>query len=316
MRRKKIAFIGAGNIGGTAALLVAQKTLGDVVLFDIAGDVARGKALDLAQLAAVQQLDVNIAATSVYQDIEDAHVIIVTAGIPRKPGMSRDDLLDTNAKVMKSVGEGIKRFAPNAFVICITNPLDIMVSLLQRYSELPTQKVVGMAGVLDSARFRYYLAKEFSVSVSSVDAFVLGGHGDTMVPLVRCSTISGISVPDMIKMGYSSTARIAKIVQDVRQGGAHIVSLLKTGSAFYAPAASAVAMAESYIKDRRKVLPCAAYVSGKYDLDGLYVGVPVIIGKNGVEDVWEVELNTEEHAMFSRSVASVKTLIQATKNLF
>ncbi|MGB1361536.1 MAG: malate dehydrogenase [Alphaproteobacteria bacterium] len=315
MSRKKISLIGAGQIGGTLALLAGQKELGDVVLFDIAEGIPQGKALDLSQTSPVEGFDSNLKGTNDYADIADSDVIIVTAGVPRKPGMSRDDLLGINSKVMQSVGEGIKKYAPNAFVICITNPLDVMVGLLQQYSGLPAEKVVGMAGVLDSARFRFFLAEEFNVSVENVNAFVLGGHGDTMVPLTRYSTIAGIPVPDMVKMGLSTEKKIEEIVQRTRDGGAEVVGLLKTGSAFYAPAASAIEMAESYLKDKRKVLPCAAYVKGKYGLDGLYVGVPTIIGKGGVEEILEIELNDDEKAMLDNSVKAVEELNQAVKNL-
>ena len=315
MARKKISLIGAGQIGGTLALLAGQKELGDVVLFDIAEGIPQGKALDLAQTSPVEGFDSNLKGANEYGEIADSDVIIVTAGVPRKPGMSRDDLLGINSKVMQSVGEGIKKYAPNAFVICITNPLDVMVGLLQQYSGLPAEKVVGMAGVLDSARFRWFLAEEFNVSVENVNAFVLGGHGDTMVPLTRYSTVAGIPVPDMVKMGHSTQAKIDEIVQRTRDGGAEIVGLLKTGSAFYAPAASAIEMAESYLKDKRKVLPCAAYVKGKYGLDGLYVGVPVIIGSNGVEEILEIELNDDEKAMLQVSVDAVLELNEAVKNL-
>ena len=315
MSRKKIALIGSGQIGGTLAILAGMKDLGDIVLFDITEGVPQGKALDIAQSAPVEGFDAKLKGTNDYADIADSDVIIVTAGVPRKPGMSRDDLLGINSKVMQSVGEGIKQYAPDAFVICITNPLDVMVGLLQGFSGLPTHKVVGMAGVLDSARFRHFLAEEFNVSVENVNAFVLGGHGDTMVPLTRYSTVSGIPVPDMVKMGYSSQEKIDAIVQRTRDGGAEIVGLLKTGSAFYAPASSAIEMAESYLKDKRKVLPCAAYVKGKYGLDGLYVGVPTIIGKNGIEDVLEIALDANEKAMFDKSVQAVEDLKEAVAKL-
>ncbi len=315
MFRKKISLIGSGQIGGTLAILAGLKDLGDIVLFDITEGVPQGKALDIAQAAPVEGFDAKLLGANDYTDIADSDVIIVTAGVPRKPGMSRDDLLGINSKVMQAVGEGIKQHAPNAFVICITNPLDVMVGLLQKYSGLPTNKVVGMAGVLDSARFRHFLAEEFNVSVENVNAFVLGGHGDTMVPLTRYSTIAGIPVPDMVKMGYSSQEKIDEIVQRTRDGGAEIVGLLKTGSAFYAPASSAIEMAESFLKDKRKVLPCAAFVKGKYGLDGLYVGVPTIIGGNGIEEVLEIELNAEEKTMFDKSVASVNELNEAVSKL-
>ncbi len=308
MRRNKIALIGSGNIGGTLALLAGLKELGDIVLFDIMEGIPDGKALDIVEASPIERFDSNVEGGSDYSILKDADVVIVTAGIARKPGMSRDDLVEINTKVMHQVGDGIKRYCPNSFVICITNPLDAMVGVLQRVSGLPTSHVVGMAGVLDSARFRYFLAEEFKVSVQDVSAFVLGGHGDTMVPLIRYSTVSGIPVPDLIKMGWSTEERINQIVQRTRDGGAEIVGLLKTGSAFYAPASSAIEMADAYLKDKKRVLPCAAYVSGKYDLDGLYVGVPVIIGSNGVERIIEIKLNSDEKEMFNRSVEAVKSL--------
>ena len=315
MARAKIALIGAGNIGGTLAILSAIEKLGDVVLFDIAANMAKGKALDLCQFTPVAGIDSNLSGTDDYADIKDADVVIITAGMPRKPGMSRDDLLSINAKIIGSVADGIKTYAPDAFVICITNPLDVMVGLLQQKSKLPENKVVGMAGVLDSARFRYFLAEEFNVSVEDVNAFVLGGHGDTMVPLVRYSTIAGIPINDMLKMGYSSKEKIDQIVQRTRDGGAEIVKLLGNGSAFYAPAVSAIEMAKSYLHNSRRLLPCAAHVNGKYGLDGLYVGVPVIIGSNGVEEVIEVELSKDEQTMFDHSVDAVKQLNDALAKL-
>ncbi|MFX4220168.1 MAG: malate dehydrogenase [Thalassobaculum sp.] len=315
MARNKIALVGAGNIGGTLALLAGLKDLGDVVLFDIVDGVPQGKALDIAEASPVEGFDAVLAGASDYSAIAGADVVIVTAGIPRKPGMSRDDLIGTNAKVMKAVGEGIKANCPDAFVICITNPLDVMVGLLQKYSGLPKNKVVGMAGVLDSARFRYFLAEEFGVSVEDVTAFVLGGHGDTMVPLIRYSTVAGIPVPDLIKMGWSTQEKIDQIVQRTRDGGAEIVGLLKTGSAFYAPASSAIVMAESYLKDKKRVLPCAAYVDGQYGLNGLYVGVPVVLGADGVEKIVEIELNDDEKTMFDNSVNAVKTLNEVAAGL-
>ncbi|RED51286.1 malate dehydrogenase [Aestuariispira insulae] len=308
MARNKIALVGAGNIGGTLAMLAGLKELGDVVLFDIAEGTPQGKALDIAEASPVEGFDARMVGSNDYAAIKDADVVIVTAGVARKPGMSRDDLIGINTKVMKSVGEGIKNNCPNAFVICITNPLDVMVGVLQRAAGLPTNKVVGMAGVLDSARFRYFLAEEFNVSVEDVTAFVLGGHGDTMVPLVRYSAVAGIPVPDLIEMGWSTQDKIDQIVQRTRDGGAEIVGLLKTGSAFYAPASSAIEMADSYLKDKRKLLPCAAYVDGAYGLDGLYVGVPVIIGENGVEKVVEIKLNDDEQAMLDHSVKAVQDL--------
>lgn len=313
--RNKIALIGAGQIGGTLALLSGLKELGDIVLFDITDGVPQGKALDIAQASSVEGFDAKLTGTTDYADLAGSDVVIVTAGVPRKPGMSRDDLLGINAKVMKSVGEGIKANCPDAFVICITNPLDVMVGLLQQYSGLPKEKVVGMAGVLDSARFTHFLAEEFDVSVENVNSFVLGGHGDTMVPLVRYSTVAGIPVPDLIKMGWSTQEKIDQIVQRTRDGGAEIVGLLKTGSAFYAPASSAIEMAESYLKDKRKVLPCATYVDGAYGIDGLYVGVPAIIGKNGIEKIVEIELNADEKAMLQVSIDAVVELNNAVKEL-
>jgi malate dehydrogenase len=311
MARAKIALIGAGQIGGTLALLAGQKNLGDVVLFDIAEGVPQGKALDIAQLSPVEKFDAKYSGTQSYEAIEGADVVIVTAGVPRKPGMSRDDLLSINLKVMEQAGAGIKKYAPNAFVICITNPLDAMVWAIQKACGLPKNKVVGMAGVLDSARFRYFLADEFNVSVEDVTAFVLGGHGDTMVPLTRYSTVAGVPIPDLIKMGWSTQDRIDSIVQRTRDGGAEIVNLLKTGSAFYAPAASAIAMAESYLLDKKRVLPCAAYLNGEYGVKGLYVGAPVVIGAKGVERVVEIDLDRGEKAMLDKSVASVKGLVDA-----
>ncbi|MBL6605990.1 MAG: malate dehydrogenase [Alphaproteobacteria bacterium] len=308
MARNKIALIGAGNIGGTLALLAGLKELGDIVLFDIAEGIPQGKALDIAQASAIEGFDANVVGANDYADLAGADVVIVTAGVPRKPGMSRDDLVGINTKVMTQVGEGIKANCPNAFVICITNPLDAMVGVLQRASGLPASHVVGMAGVLDSARFRYFLAEEFQVSVEDVSAFVLGGHGDTMVPLVRYSTVAGIPVPDLVKMGWSTQDKIDAIVQRTRDGGAEIVGLLKTGSAFYAPASSAIQMADAYLKDKKRLLPCAAFVENAYGLDGLYVGVPVIIGSGGVERVVEIAMDADEQAMFDHSIAAVRAL--------
>jgi malate dehydrogenase len=315
MARNKIALVGAGNIGGTLALLAGLKDLGDVVLFDIVEGIPQGKALDIAEAAPVEGFDSNMKGANDYAEIAGSDVVIVTAGIARKPGMSRDDLIGTNTKVMKAVGEGIKQHCPDAFVICITNPLDVMVGVLREYCGLPHNKVVGMAGVLDSARFRCFLAEEFAVSVEDVTAFVLGGHGDTMVPLVRYSTVAGIPVPDLIKMGWSTEEKIEQIVQRTRDGGAEIVGLLKTGSAFYAPASSAIQMAEAYIKDKKRVLPCAAYCEGQYGLDGLYVGVPVVIGAGGAERIVEIELNDEEKKMFDHSVEHVRSLVEVVENL-
>ena len=306
--RNKIALVGSGNIGGTLAHLAAIKELGDVTLFDIAEGIPQGKSLDLAQSGPVESFDIKMIGSNDYKDLKDSDVVIVTAGVARKPGMSRDDLVEINTKVMKQVGKGIKDNCPKAFVICITNPLDAMVGVLQRASGLPTNMVVGMAGVLDSARFRHFLAEEFDVSVSDVTAFVLGGHGDTMVPLARYSAVAGIPVPDLVKMGWSTQEKIDQIVQRTRDGGAEIVGLLKTGSAFYAPASSAIEMADSYLKDKKKLLPCAAYVDGHYNLNGLYVGVPVIIGKNGVERIVEISFTSDEKTMFDHSVSAVKQL--------
>ena len=315
MARPKIALIGAGQIGGTLAHLIALKELGDVVLFDIAEGTPQGKALDLAQSGPVEGFDATLTGTNSYADLAGADVCIVTAGVPRKPGMSRDDLIGINLKVMKSVGEGIKAHCPNAFVICITNPLDAMVWALREFSGLPHNKVVGMAGVLDSARFRHFLSVEFNVSMKDVTAFVLGGHGDTMVPSVRYSTVGGIPLPDLVAMGWTTQEKLDAIVQRTRDGGAEIVGLLKTGSAFYAPAASAVEMAEAYLKDQKRLLPCAAHVKGAYGLNGMYVGVPVIIGANGVERVVEVKLDAAEKVMFEKSVDAVKGLVAACKTI-
>ncbi|MBN15125.1 MAG: malate dehydrogenase [Pelagibacterium sp.] len=315
MARKKIALIGAGQIGGTLAHLVALKELGDVMLFDIVDGVPQGKALDLAQSGPVEGYNSTLKGTSEYKDIEGADVVIVTAGVPRKPGMSRDDLLEINLKVMEQVGAGISKYAPDAFVICITNPLDAMVWALQKFSGLPAEKVVGMAGVLDSARFRHFIADELNVSVQDVAAFVMGGHGDTMVPLARYSTVAGIPLPDMVKMGWMSKDKLDEIIQRTRDGGAEIVGLLKTGSAFYAPAASAVEMAECYLKDKKRILPCAAHLTGQFGLSDTYVGVPVVIGAGGVERVVEIELNASEKKMFDASVASVDGLVEACKKI-
>ncbi|WP_138380981.1 malate dehydrogenase [Luteithermobacter gelatinilyticus] len=315
MARNKIALIGGGQIGGTLAHLAGLKELGDVVIFDIAEGLPQGKALDLAQSGPVEGFDAKMTGTQDYVDIKDADVVIVTAGVPRKPGMSRDDLLEINLKVMKSVGEGIRDNCPNAFVICITNPLDAMVWALQKYSGLPANKVVGMAGVLDSARFRHFLAEEFNVSVEDVNAFVLGGHGDTMVPLARYSTVAGIPIPDLVEMGWTTQEKLDQIIQRTRDGGAEIVGLLKTGSAYYAPATSAIAMAESYLKDKRRVLPCAAELNGEYGLESIYVGVPVIIGENGVEKIVEIKFDEQDKAGFEKSVNAVKGLIEAVKRI-
>jgi len=311
MARKKIALIGAGMIGGTLAHLAAMREMGDVVLFDIVEGVPEGKALDIAEAGPIDGFDAKLKGTSDYADIAGADVCIVTAGIPRKPGMSRDDLLGINLKVMKAVGEGLKQHAPNAFVICITNPLDAMVWALREFSGLPHNMVVGMAGVLDSARFRTFLAEEFNVSVEDVTAFVLGGHGDTMVPVVEYSTVAGIPIPDLVKMGWTTQDKIDAIVKRTRGGGGEIVALLKTGSAFYAPATSAIAMAEAFLKDKKRVLPCAAHLTGQYGVDDLYVGVPVVLGAGGVERVVEIELKPDAKANFDKSVDAVKELLVA-----
>ena len=315
MARNKIALIGAGQIGGTLAHLIGLKQLGDVVLFDVVEGVPQGKALDIAEASPIDGFDARLIGVNSYEAIEGADVCIVTAGVPRKPGMSRDDLLDINLKVMEQVGAGIAKYAPNAFVICITNPLDAMVWALQKSCGLPTHMVVGMAGVLDSARFRYFVADEFNVSVEDVTAFVLGGHGDTMVPLVRYTTVAGIPLPDLVRMGWTTQARVDEIVNRTRNGGGEIVALLKTGSAFYAPAASDIAMAESYLRDKKRVLPCAAQLSGEYGCDDIYVGVPVVIGAKGVERIVEIELNSAEREMFQGSVTAVKTLIEACQKI-
>ncbi len=317
MARSKIALIGAGMIGGTLAHVAAREELGDVVLVDMKDGVAKGKALDIAEAAPVFGKDSNLSGASLdeYEKIAGSDVIIVTAGVPRKPGMSRDDLIGINLGVMKDVGRAIATHAPDAFVICITNPLDAMVWALREFSGLPHHKVVGMAGVLDSARFRHFLAEEFKVSAEDVTAFVMGGHGDTMVPLLRYSTVAGIPVPDMIAMGWSTQEKMDAIVDRTRKGGGEIVQLLGTGSAFYAPAESAIEMARSYLRDKKRLLPCAAYCDGQFGLDGLYVGVPVIIGSGGVEKIVDIQLNADEKAMFDHSVGAVRELIAACKSL-
>jgi malate dehydrogenase len=315
MARRKIALIGGGQIGGTLAHLAASHELGDVVLFDIMEGLPQGKALDLAQSGPIEGFDAKLRGTNSYADIAGADVVIVTAGVPRKPGMSRDDLIGINLKVMAAVGEGIKTNCPNAFVICITNPLDAMVWALRQFSGLPHEKVIGMAGVLDSARFRHFLAEELNVSVEDVSAFVLGGHGDTMVPMPRFSTVAGIPLPELVKMGWIKQDRLDQIVQRTRDGGAEIVALLKTGSAFYAPATAAIEMAQSYLRDKKRVLPVAAYVNGKYGINDLYVGVPAVIGEKGVERIVELELTAEEKTQLAKSADSVKGLIDACKKL-
>ncbi len=315
MARKKIALIGAGQIGGTLALLAGLKQLGDIVMCDIVEGVPQGKSLDLAEATPVEGFDARYAGSNDYAAIAGADVVIVTAGVPRKPGMSRDDLIGINAKVMGQVGAAIKANAPNAFVICITNPLDVMVWVLREACGLPQNRVVGMAGVLDSARFRYFLAEEFKVSVEDVTAFVLGGHGDSMVPLIRYSTVAGIPLPDLVKMGWTTKERLDKIVQRTRDGGGEIVNLLKTGSAFYAPASSAIVMAEAFLRDKKRVVPCAAWLTGQYGVKDLYVGVPVVIGEKGVERIIEITLEGEEKTAFDKSVAAVRGLLDATKKL-
>jgi malate dehydrogenase len=315
MARNKIALIGAGNIGGTLAHLAGLKELGDVVMFDVVSGIPQGKALDILQSSPIEGYDARIDGTTSYSAIRNADVVIVTAGVARKPGMSRDDLLGINAKVMQSVGQGIKKNCPNAFVICITNPLDVMVMVLRDACGLPHNKVVGMAGVLDSARFRFFLAEEFKVSVEDVTAFVLGGHGDGMVPLIRYSTVAGIPLPDLVKLKWTTAKRIEAIVQRTRMGGGEIVDLLKTGSAFYAPASSAIQMAEAYLKDKQRVLPCAAYLRGQYGVNGVYVGVPCVIGARGIERIIEIKLNPDEKKLFNSSVRAVKNLTKTIEKI-
>ena len=315
MKRNKIALVGAGNIGGTLALLVGLRSLGDVVLIDIIKGVPQGKALDLSQASSVEGIVSTFSGSNNLSSLKDSDVVIVTAGLARKPGMSRDDLIEINAKIITSIAKKIKKFCPKAFVIVITNPLDVMVWLMREKSGLPHNKVVGMAGVLDSSRMRYFLAKEFNVSVEDVTAFVLGGHGDTMVPITRYSTVSGIPISELIKLKWSTKKRIADIVERTRNGGAEVLNLLKTGSAFYAPAVSAIEMTESYIRDKKRILLCAAYLSGQYGVRNLYVGVPVIIGSKGVEKIIEVKLNASENKMFKRSVNAVKKLISESKKI-
>ena len=315
MARNKIALIGAGNIGGTLAHLAGLKELGDVVLFDIVDGIPQGKSLDLAESSPIEGFDARLRGAKSYAAIRDAEVVIVTAGVARKPGMSRDDLIGINTNVMKSVGAGIKAYAPGAFVICITNPLDVMVGVLRDACGLPFNKVVGMAGVLDSARFRFFLSEEMNVSVEDVTAFVLGGHGDTMVPLVRYSTVAGIPLPDLVRMKWITQKKLDEIVQRTRDGGGEIVSLLKTGSAFYAPASAAIQMADAYLKDKKRVLPCAAYLRGEFGVKGLYVGVPVVIGAKGVEKIVEIKMDREEKAAFNKSVRAVKKLVTESKKV-
>jgi malate dehydrogenase len=315
MARRKIALVGSGQIGGTLALLAGLKELGDIVLFDVVEGVPQGKALDIAEAAPIEGFDAAVSGGNDYSVIAGADVVIVTAGVPRKPGMSRDDLIGINAKVVTTVGQAIKQHCPKAFVIVITNPLDVMVWVMKEVSGLPPERVVGMAGVLDSARFRYFIAEALGVSVEDVTAFVLGGHGDTMVPSVRYSTVAGIPLPDLVKTGWLSQEKLDKIVQRTRDGGAEIVALLKTGSAFYAPAAAAIEMADAYLKDKKRVLPCAAWLTGQYGVKDLYVGVPVVIGAKGVEKVVEVQLDATEKAMFDKSVGAVKGLVEVVRKM-
>ena len=315
MARAKIGLVGAGMIGGTLAHLAGLKELGDVVLVDVADGIPQGKGLDLAESSPVEMFDARFSGGTDYSILKDSDVVIVTAGVPRKPGMSRDDLIGINSGIIKTAGEGIKKHAPNAFVIVITNPLDAMVGIMQKVTGFDPKKVVGMAGVLDSARFRYFLAEEFDVSVEDVTAFVLGGHGDSMVPLVRYSTVAGIPLPDLVQMGWTTQEKLDKIVQRTRDGGAEIVALLKTGSAYYAPASSAIAMAESYLEDKRRVMPCAAQLNGEYGVKGLYIGVPVVIGKNGVEKIINIKLSADEQKMFDHSVNAVKDLVSAAEKI-
>ena len=315
IKRHKIALVGGGNIGGTLAHLCGLRELGDVIILDRNADFASGKALDISQSSPVDAYDATIKGTSEYKDLVDSDVVIITAGVPRQPGMTRDDLLNVNADVIKAVAKGVKEYCPNAFVIVVTNPLDAMVYTFQKESGLPHNKVVGMAGVLDSARFRLFLAREMGVSVEDVSAFVLGGHGDTMVPMIRYTTVAGISMPDLVKMGWISQEKLNQIVERTKNGGAEIVQLLQKGSAYYAPATSAIEMAESYLRDRKRLLPCSAYLNGEYDVKGLYVGVPVIIGAQGVERVIELELNEEEKKAFDNSVNAVRSLAQVIDKL-
>lgn len=315
MKRPKIALVGAGNIGGTLAYLVGLKELGDVVLIDIMEGIPQGKALDIAQASSIEGFNGFFKGSNSYEDLKGSDLVIVTAGVPRKPGMSRDDLLEINAKIIRGVGQSLSQYCPEAFVIVITNPLDVMVWVMREATNFPHNRVVGMAGVLDSARFSYFLAQEFNVSVEDVYASVLGGHGDSMVPLIRYSTVAGIPLPDLIQMGWTTKEKIDEIVLRTRQGGGEVVNLLKTGSAFYAPASSAIAMAESYLKDKKRIFPCAAWLKGEYGVQNLYVGVPVVIGSQGVERIVEIQLNTEERSMFDHSVNAVKELVNAVKSI-
>ena len=315
MKKSKISLIGSGQIGGTLAHLIAMKELGDVVLFDVAEGLAKGKALDLSQSTAVDGLDVKITGTSDYSDTSNSDVIIITAGVPRKPGMTRDDLLGTNLNIIKQVAEGIKDTSPNAFVICITNPLDVIVMALQKYSGLPKNKVIGMAGILDTSRFKFFISQELNVPIKEVDSFVLGGHGDTMVPVPNRTTVSGKSLMDYVNEGKITSDRLDEIIDRTRKGGAEVVKLLQTGSAFYGPAASGVEMAESYLKNQNKILPCAAYLNGEYGINDLYVGVPVVIGANGIQKVVELDLDVEEKKHFDISIDAVKELFDAAKKI-
>ena len=313
--RKKIALVGAGNIGGTLAHLIGLKELGDIVLIDVADGIPQGKALDLVQSSTIEYFDVKIQGSTNYKAMKNADVVIVTAGFQRRPGMTRDELVGKNSVIIKQVGQGIKKYCPKSFVICITNPLDAMVSVLRNSAGLKTNMCVGMAGVLDSARLKYFLAEELGVSIKDVNAFVLGGHGDTMIPLIRYSNVSGIPIPELIKMKWISTKRINSIIKRTRNGGGEIVKLMKTASAFYAPASSAIAMAESYLKDKKRVLPCAAYLNGEYGIKGLYVGVPVVIGSKGVEKIIELKLSTSEKKQFNKSVRVVRNLTKLASKL-
>ena len=313
--RKKIALVGAGNIGGTLAHLIGLKELGDIILIDVADGMPQGKALDLVQSSTIESFNASIKGSTNYKEMKNADVVIVTAGFQRRPGMTRDDLVEKNSSIVQQVGKGIKKYCPKAFVICITNPLDAMVSILQKHAGLKTNMCVGMAGVLDSARLKYFLSNEFGVSVQDVNAFVLGGHGDTMVPLIRYSTVSGVPVPELIKLKWTTQKKIDAIIERTRDGGGEIGRLMKTASAFYAPASSAIAMAESYLKDNKRVLPCAAYLNGEYGVKGLYVGVPVVIGKKGVEKILELKLNSTEKKQFNNSVKAVRNLTNLAAKL-
>jgi len=313
--RKKITLIGAGQIGGTLAHLIALKELGDVVLFDVVAGIAKGKALDIAQSSPVNGFNINLSGTDNYEDTKNSDVIIITAGVPRKPGMTRDDLLGINLKIIKQVAEGIKKTSPNAFVICITNPLDVIVMALQKYSNLPKNKIVGMAGILDSSRFIYFLSQELKVPVQRIKSFVLGGHGDSMVAMLGLTEVDGKKINELVKEGKIKKEKLDQIVERTKKGGAEIVKYLEKGSAFYAPAASGVEMAESYLKNLKKQLPCAAYLDGEYDTKGLYAGVPVIIGSEGVEKIVELKLDKEEKKNFENSIKSVQDLFYAAQKI-